>query len=309
VLFVRKGIAVVIRVPLQRARFADPANLPGPYTNAILRFQIAFPDDYPDRPPVITFLQDVFHPLVTPLTTYTHSTRERGGTISAADEEKLPPGGLVLKEGFPEWFAADAGKKDEDERDASEGADAVEATHDARPHIAQVLQYLRLVFSAPEITDAVPLSSAANPSAWHAWRSHRAKVLGENRAQSPAKSLNGDASSDGSLSPRAAQPGGARRPGEWNWSGVWEDRVRKVIAASRAEGTLFGGGGTGDVVSFCMSLRQVLEDYFADLSLRYLLPKLMMRLWLALCHRSRRRLWDDGPLKNRYACVRLDMPC
>jgi hypothetical protein len=224
-------------------------NLPGPYTNAILRFQIAFPDDYPDRPPVITFLQDVFHPLVTPLTTYTHSTRERGGTISAADEEKLPPGGLVLKEGFPEWFAANAGKRDEDEQAASEGTEAAAATHDAPPHIAQVLQYLRLVFSAPEITDAVPLSSAANPSAWHAWRSYRAKVLGENRAQSPAKSLNGDASSDGSLSPRAAQPGGARRPGEWNWSGVWEDRVRKVIAASRAEGTLFGGGGTGDVVS------------------------------------------------------------
>ena len=231
-------------------------NLPGPYTNAILRFQIAFPDDYPDHPPVITFLQDVFHPLVTPLTTYTHSTRERGGTISAADEEKLPPGGLVLKEGFPEWFAdvsAETGKKDEDEQAASEADEAAAATHDAPPHIAQVLQYLRLVFSAPEITDGVPLSSAANPSAWHAWRSHRAKVLGENRAQSPAQSLNADASSDGSLSPRAAQPGGARRPGEWNWSGVWEDRVRKVIAASRAEGTLFGGGGTGDVVSVCVS--------------------------------------------------------
>ena len=223
-------------------------NLPGPYTNAILRFQIAFPDDYPDRPPVVTFLQDVFHPLVTPLTTYTHSTRERGGTISAADEEKLPPGGLVLKEGFPEWFADRAGKRHEDELSANEGADIVPNTHAATPHIAQVLQYLRLVFSAPEIIDGVPLASAANPSAWHAWRSHRAKALGEHRAQSPAKSLNGDTSSDGSLSPRAAQPGGARRPGEWNWSGVWEDRVRKVIAASRTEGTLFGGGGAGDVV-------------------------------------------------------------
>lgn len=275
--------------------------LPGPYANAILRFQIAFPDDYPDRPPVITFLQDVFHPLVTPLTTYTHSTRERGGTISAADEEKLPPGGLVLKEGFPEWFAngvAEAGKKDEDEQAASEGAEAAAATHVAPPHIAQVLQYVRLVFTAPEITDGVPLSSAANPSAWHAWRSHRAKVLGENRAQSPAKSLNGDASSDGSLSPRGAQPGGARRPGEWNWSGVWEDRVRKVIAASRADGTLFGGGGTGDVVSARVSFIQDLTwqhlgDYGADFLIRSLLPKSMMRPWQALCHRFRRRLRDN----------------
>lgn len=161
----------------------------------------------------------------------------------------------MLKEGFPEWFAdkaVEAGKRNEEELASGEGADTVAATREAPPHIAQVLQYLRLVFSEPEIIDGVPLSSAANPSAWHAWRSHRAKVLGEHRAQSPAKSLNGDASSEGSLSPRAAQPGGARRPGEWNWSGVWEDRVRKVIAASRAEGTLFGGGETGDVVSVYM---------------------------------------------------------
>ena len=192
----------------------------------------------------------------------------------------------MLKEGFPEWFsngASEAIKKDEDGQAAGEGAEAAADTHNAPPHIAQVLQYLRLVFSAPEITDAVPLSSAANPSAWHAWRSHRAKVLGENRAQSPAKSLNGDASSDGSLSPRAAQPGGARRPGEWNWSGVWEDRVRKVIAASRAEGTLFGGGGMGDVVSDCVPLLrvcecQVLGDHIADCLIRSLLPKLTTRL-------------------------------
>jgi hypothetical protein len=261
---------------------------------------------------VVTFLQDVFHPLVTPLTTYTHSTRERGGTISSADEEKLPPGGLVLKEGFPEWFANENGKRHEDETAAGEGAEAVIATHDAPPHIAQVLQYLRLVFSAPEIIDGVPLSSAANPSAWHAWRSHRAKALGEHRAQSPAKSLNGDASSDGSLSPRTAQPGGARRPGEWNWSGVWEDRVRKVIAASRAEGTLFGGGGTGDVVSIRRSLVhacafQALSDHIADLSFRSLLPKSTTRLWLALHHRFRRRLWDDRPIEMRSICMLLDL--
>ena len=215
----------------------------------------------------MTFLQDVFHPLVTPLTTYTYSTRERGGTVSAADEETLPPGGLVLKEGFPEWFDHDgkageeASKLQKGEQPTdSDGAEtkqdtsaaAAAALPDSPPHIVKVLQYLRLVFSAPEIVDGVPLSSAANPSAWHAWRSYRAKILGETRAQSPAAlPSGGDASSDRSLSPRAAQPGGARRPGEWNWSGVFEDRVRKVVASSRAEGTVFGGGGgeLGDVVS------------------------------------------------------------
>jgi hypothetical protein len=172
----------------------------------------------------------------------------------------------VLKEGFPEWFDHDGKAVSEEvsrqQGDQPAGSESAEeqqntpalaaATPASPPHIVKVLQYLRLAFSAPEIVDSVPLSSAANPSAWHAWRTYRAKVLGENRAQSPAAlPSGGDAGSDRSLSPRAAQPGGARRPGEWNWSGVFEDRVRKVVASSRAEGTVFGGGSgeVGDVVS------------------------------------------------------------
>lgn len=243
--------------------YSPPSQSTGPYTNAILRFQISFPETYPDRAPTVTFQQDVFHPLVTPLTTYTHSTRERGGgTLSAADDEKLPPGGLVLSGAFPEWFGQHAGRRDEeevgqqDERGA-EGEDT--GTPPSPPHIASLLHFLRLAFTVPEILDEVPLALAANPSAWHAWRSHRAKVLGE-QAFSPTKlggasagsASEGSGSGDGNTSPRAAaQPGGARRPGEWNWSGVWEDRVRKVVNASRAEGTLFGGEG-GEVVSFIM---------------------------------------------------------
>ncbi|KAI0677104.1 UBC-like protein [Trametes maxima] len=36
----------------------------GYYTDSILKFRLTFPPDYPDRPPVVQFLTDVFHPLI-----------------------------------------------------------------------------------------------------------------------------------------------------------------------------------------------------------------------------------------------------
>ncbi|TFY75904.1 hypothetical protein EWM64_g8107 [Hericium alpestre] len=36
----------------------------GYYTDAILKFRLAFPPNYPERPPAVQFLTDVFHPLV-----------------------------------------------------------------------------------------------------------------------------------------------------------------------------------------------------------------------------------------------------
>lgn len=164
--------------------------------------------------------------------------------MSAADEQKLPPGGFMLREGFPQWFQ-DATKQGDGENNNEE------AGQRQPPHIAQVLHYLRIAFSVPELLDGIPLASAANPSAWHAWRSYRAKTLGERARSPPLKNTEGsDGGSERSLSPRTAltqQPGGARRPGEWNWTGVWEERVRKVVVGSRGEGALFGGDNT-DVV-------------------------------------------------------------
>ncbi|CAI4210674.1 unnamed protein product [Parascedosporium putredinis] len=44
---------------------------------------------------------------------------------------------------------------------------------------------------------------------------------------------------------------GVRRPGDWNWDGVWEDRVKKNITASLSEPVLYGGGnGIDDVIGF-----------------------------------------------------------
>ncbi|KAI9001423.1 UBC-like protein [Trametes punicea] len=36
----------------------------GYYTDSILKFRLSFPADYPERPPVVQFLTDVFHPLI-----------------------------------------------------------------------------------------------------------------------------------------------------------------------------------------------------------------------------------------------------
>lgn len=36
----------------------------GSYAGSIFKFVITFPDNYPDRPPTVRFVTDVFHPLV-----------------------------------------------------------------------------------------------------------------------------------------------------------------------------------------------------------------------------------------------------
>lgn len=36
----------------------------GYYTDSILKFRLTFPDNYPDRPPTVHFVTDVFHPLI-----------------------------------------------------------------------------------------------------------------------------------------------------------------------------------------------------------------------------------------------------
>ncbi|KAH7083173.1 ubiquitin-conjugating enzyme/RWD-like protein [Paraphoma chrysanthemicola] len=238
----------------------------GPYAPAVLRFQISFPPSYPTLPPLVTFSTDVFHPLLTPLTTYTYTTGSLDtDTVSATDEERLPPGGFSLRHGFPNWFGR-ARRSVASSRDVS-GSSMSSPARSATPmrttiesgvaapvsgqlltpqvSIVSILEYIRSTFCDESILDALPLEAAANPGAYHAWRTYRAS---SSQAQQPAVAGSDIPTSE--QAGEAAALGRNRRPGEWNWEGVWEDRVRKAVKASLSEPVLFGAGAGEDIIRF-----------------------------------------------------------
>jgi hypothetical protein len=235
--------------------------LTGPYAPAVLRFQLSFPPSYPTLPPLVTFSTDVFHPLLTPLTTYTYTTGSSDtDTVSATDDERLPPGGFSLRHGFPDWFgranrSAPGSRNVSDAPVASPTSSATQVTNavtapsdapTAPKHVSvvSILEYIRSTFTEESVLDSVPLEAAANPGAYHAWQAHRAPVLqAQQPLQSPTSSASGR-SADGSALGRN------RRPGEWNWEGVWEERVKKAVKASLSEPVLYGSGAGDDIVSW-----------------------------------------------------------
>ncbi|KZF25078.1 UBC-like protein [Xylona heveae TC161] len=265
----------------------------GPYAPAILRFQISFPSAYPAAAPRITFISEIFHPLLTPLTTYTYTTgSSETGTVSATDEERLPPGGFSLRHGFPQWFSKardttstldvkttsannNVLQEPQNERPAAEALATEE--NGSSPNsprdkgslgkpknervkqkdvnnpisIVQVLLYVRSTFDDAEVLDSVPLEAAGNSGAWHAWRSHRRALhlnLSENATPDTASPISKDKYS---LIPRSNIAHSNRRPGEWNWEGVWEERVKRGIDASISEPVLYGNAAVGnDLIRF-----------------------------------------------------------
>lgn len=249
-------------MPAPNTRSSLYSRSTGPYAPAVLRFQISFPSSYPALPPLVTFSTDVFHPLLTPLTTYTHTTASSDtDTVSATDDERLPPGGFSLRHGFPHWFGrarrSVAGSRDvsvsgidnsaqtntpvrsvvESATSGSSGVSSI-ATGVS---IVTVLEYIRSSFSEEAVLDSVPLDAAANPSAYHAWRAYRGPAL-----QAQQLSL-------GPVSPTLGEGstlGRNRRPGEWNWDGVWEERVKRAINGSLSESVLYGSGAGEDIVRY-----------------------------------------------------------
>ncbi|KAK6828519.1 hypothetical protein PG987_011860 [Apiospora arundinis] len=269
----------------------------GPYAPAVLRFQISFPDAYPRLPPLVTFSTDIFHPLITPLTTYMYSTDvQDNGTVSATDEERLPPGGFSLRHGFPDWFGRRSRSR-ADSRQVSSGQQQVQTpprqqqsksggtpgskasavgespgfadTHKTDISTFEVLRYIRSTFDDEEVLDAIPLEAAGNSGAWHAWRSHRqdsGKAFTAAAATTEAAAGADENAEEGAAPPPvppkddtptgAGAPGGVRKPGEWNWEGVWEARVKKAVDASVSEAVLYGGTGAGDDVIRFLSMEE-----------------------------------------------------
>ncbi|EOD50691.1 ubiquitin-conjugating enzyme [Neofusicoccum parvum] len=210
---------------------------------------------YPSVPPLVTLSTDIFHPLVTPLTTYTYTTGSASGeTVSATDDERLPPGGFSLRHGFPQWFSRTR-RSTPAARNASGIATQPDASGDTGPvgegdahppPVAKILKYIQASFTDESILDSVTVESAANPGAYHAWRSYReTQFTGEMQPMTKT-----------STAPTTR----SRRPGEWNWEGVWEERVKKGIHGSTSDGVLYGAGVEGDdVVRFAQVDKDVLD--------------------------------------------------
>ncbi|KAF2757798.1 hypothetical protein EJ05DRAFT_486806 [Pseudovirgaria hyperparasitica] len=233
----------------------------GPYAPSILRFRMSFPLGYPSIPPLVTFSTDLFHPLLTPLTTYTYST---GGTdadtVSASDEERLPPGVFSLRHGFPHMFNG-AKRVTSTSRNTSDSArpmqsptyapasgsplDSITTENKQRSWttsrlqkslcVTEILQYIQSSFCDEAVLDSIPLAAAANPGAFHAWRTHR--------GTGPILTTPGQTDCSKSANPRSSMSSSkSRRPGQWNWEGVWQERVRRGTKASLSDPVLFAGG-------------------------------------------------------------------
>ncbi|KAK7751553.1 hypothetical protein SLS62_006503 [Diatrype stigma] len=241
---------------------------------------ISFPDSYPRLPPLVTFSTDMFHPLISPLSTYMYTAEAQDdGAISATAVERLPPGGFSLVHGFPGWFGRGSGSTSGSDRKAQQtppprpiNPSSSVSNDDGTPYSKrsvlgespgfaetnrkdistfEVLRYIRSTFDDEDVLDSIPLAAAGNPGAWHAWRTHRTEN-GVMLPQASSISILSSEEETASVDSASTKPttDAARTPGEWNWEGVWEERVKKGIAASLSEPVLFGGiGGSDEFVS------------------------------------------------------------
>lgn len=212
------------------------------------------------------------------------------GTVSSGDEERLPPGGFSLRHGFGGWFGrGGAGRRSRQVSGQSTEAECqpsgdgltapplpprpeqatglgispdhanTQSTPDKSfktaisdigspsaiafaqaqslrpppkptPSIYDILIYLVSTFDSESVLDSIPLEAAGNPGAWHAWKARQQK-------SNPSSTATNSTSTP-------------RKPGEWNWEGVWEERVKRGVNASLSEAVLFGRAGGDETINF-----------------------------------------------------------
>jgi len=206
------------------------------------------------------------------------------GTVSATDEERLPPGGFSLRQGFPHWFGrasrrtAEKSRQGDDHLQTPVKAEnnssllttpetvttgSLSSSHDKAKKkdqklkigVYEILRYIRSTFDTEEVLNDVPLEAAGNPGAWHAWRTHQIKlgkiILKSEDETQENVTLGGTSSPPtGFASTSGSGPFPAKRPGEWNWDGVWEVRVKKAVEGSISEAVLYGGQFSDDLIRF-----------------------------------------------------------
>lgn len=189
----------------------------------------------------MTFSTDVFHPLIAPLTThsYTPSPVDTNPT-GVSEDGRLAPGVFSLRHGFPAWFnrlnrdvpgslSFSTSTENSTVSPMTPTQDIASASHVS---VIQILRYITESFSNETLLDSIPQETAANIGAFHAWRTFRGN-------QDPVTTRSD--LSENQLTGRS------RRPGEWNWDGVWEARIQKGVNASLSESVLYGTSAGEDV--------------------------------------------------------------
>ncbi|KAL8793447.1 MAG: hypothetical protein Q9195_003930 [Heterodermia aff. obscurata] len=264
----------------------------GPYAPAILRFEITFPSTYPTTPPVVRFISDVFHPLVTPLTTYTCSSiAPIPSKTNTGHVEHLPPGGFSLKHGFAHWFenlgssttsstpSGDVNGSNQQRKHvrkldmivkpsaASTSCAAAKDSYSstirdrssrlATCRITTVLDYVKKSFDDVELLDGIPLEAAGNSGAWKAWQAHRENVLDSSSEDRRMLDTQDDRQSLKTFD-KDTVPQVQKQQEDWNWDGIWQERVRKGIITSISDPALYGNGVGDDPVWLCYS---ILNDF------------------------------------------------
>ncbi|GAB1217839.1 hypothetical protein ATERTT37_007082 [Aspergillus terreus] len=210
-----------------------------------------------------------------------------GMTVSATDEERLPPGGFSLRHGFPHWFGRakrsginstassravsvdGAGPSGEDDRptnteDSPADGDGVsapdtQAQSEGDGDRAGDPTVLSSEEKAPDGRTSVPVAVLLDyiRSTFDdetVLDSLPLEAAGNPSAWHAWKAHRREGNSSGLAPGTKRGSPQARQPGDWHWDGIWAKRVAQEIEASHSDATLFGNvgtrGGTDELIRF-----------------------------------------------------------